>query len=258
MIRIAKTEDFPLVQSIAQHVPCFGASVLADWALAAHNPAVDFQCYLIPGNALLTLNGHSAVVCGMPEFEDELVSLLSFLSVSSLFTDTWIPGGWHADSLLRLQWQAKQSTCTFFDARIEELSSASEVLAVLESSALISPSSVRDSYYSDLCAKRNYGLAGMWGIREEGTLVSVLTADGITLHEARITAVETRPQSRGRGYASALIKQFCSRHHEQTITLLCKPELFQFYHPLGFSPLGKVFLAKKPTTNLLYETDVET
>ncbi len=66
-----------------------------------------------------------------------------------------------------------------------------------------------------------------------------IVATAGVLHQANgsrvIGAVATRPEHRGRGLASALVKNLCAH----TTYLLCQPALEPFYQRLGFTTSGE-------------------
>jgi GNAT superfamily N-acetyltransferase len=100
----------------------------------------------------------------------------------------------------------------------------------------MTPEGVRDGFWVDAHIRRNHGVADVWGMRESRKLASTAGAWAITPGAAYLACVETRPEARGKGYASALVRGLVARHAGKTCSLMCGAALIGFYAKLGFTP----------------------
>lgn len=106
------------------------------------------------------------------------------------------------------------------------------------------------SYGSGEAAKRSAkhlraGLAHgslLYGLFEDGALVSTAGTTAANSRSAMITSVATHPSCRGKGYASAVVAELCNRSFAQGKRFLClfyhNPDAGRIYRRIGFEEIG--------------------
>lgn len=243
MIRAACVADEPVLLQIVRRVPCLGVRIEMDWRLLQLNRRLPYQFYMVGQTAVLEQSGNAAVLCGTPENPPELELFLQRTGIGRLTSGQWTPEGWRCTSHILMQWggpqQEKPAPCMLPPPGLETAPGISEVLAVLESSdGRIVPQTARDGFAGDLAVRRNHGFALVCGVRKQGRLVSTAGIYAKTGEEAYIACVETVPEARGNGYATALVRYLCVQGAEKKTTLMCRPELESFYKKLNFYTLG--------------------
>lgn len=240
MIRRATIEDRARLETLFGNTPCMGPRLEADWRLFMQNAAMPYQFFLAGDGCVIEWNGRGFFMIGAPPDETEIELFLAFHKATRLMSDGWVPRHWQKEEFILMRKTPGFCACRktlepdWFDA----CPPAEDVIQVLESSdGQIMPSESRDGFYRDICARRNHGLAAIYGIWERGVLVSTAGVYALAKKEAYIACVETRPQARGKGYASILVHRLCEEYISKKKTLMCHKNLRDFYIPLGFKKI---------------------
>lgn len=102
------------------------------------------------------------------------------------------------------------------------------------------------SFLADVCARLNQGTASLAAIEEN----DVPKACAFALFEGRksvlLGAVATSPDSRGKGYASALVGMLAEKKSEKEVFIFCRNDgLLEFYNQIGFSAVGRWAIFEK-------------
>ncbi len=101
------------------------------------------------------------------------------------------------------------------------------------------------AFLSDVCARLNKNTASLAAIGEADP-----DACAFALFEGKksvlLGAVATRNESRGKGYASALVRYLAGREKEKRVFLFCRNDgLLEFYKKSGFEYVGKWAVVEK-------------
>lgn len=242
MIRLAGPQDETAVLHAARRWPVCGCQLEMHWHIGRRNPRAGYNIYLVGGGALLLCSGQTALLCGMPANNEELLLFLQQQRIAQLTAvDFALPGWQLAEShvVLRRKARAQPATAPFVPDGLVEMPSAGEVLAVLEATdGPLRPAALRDAFYVDYNIRRNHGCLAVYGIKQNGALVSTAGLYALTEQQGYLACVETRAEHRGRGLAGALLRLLCGRHGHRTLNLRCQQKLAGFYRPFGFVPSG--------------------
>lgn len=91
-----------------------------------------------------------------------------------------------------------------------------------------------DAWYADACLRRRHG-AVIGAVQDEtGRYLASAGLYAVDEHSAYLTGVVTSPHSRRQGHASAVVAALCAWAQEKQVFLLCLPQLYSLYQPLGF------------------------
>lgn len=249
MIQLAGPKDAAAVLAAARTTPVFGTMTEMYWHLWVENHKMPHQFYLVDGGAVLKLSGRHATLCGCPKDDEELVDFLGFMQVRRVEALNWRPPGWRQAGenpvLVRPPAPAPPGEAK---PGFEQYPPLCDVLALLENSGELALSRTGwEDFWVDANIRRNHGVAHIWGIREDGHLVSTAGAWAITETGAYIACVATLPQARGRGHATALLRLLVQRHARRTLSLMCAPQNTGFYTRLGFHALeDRAFVCENP------------
>ncbi|MDL2254529.1 GNAT family N-acetyltransferase [Ruminococcaceae bacterium OttesenSCG-928-I18] len=247
MIRLCGREDNREVLRRTSGQPMVGVLCRMHWEMLGENPRLPHRFYFVGDEALLKLSGGRATLCGTVQDADELGAFLRFAAVSQMTALDFFPPGWHLietnSLLLRPAGLPHDTTAVPLPGKIDTFPPAEEVLSVLESAdGPITPQVARDFLYADLNARRNHGKACVYGIRKAGRLAATAGLWALSGAEGYVACVETRPDSRRQGYATALLQQLCKDFKNRTLCLICRGELVEYYGRFGFGKTGRLGL----------------
>ena len=239
MIARLKAEEKTAFLGIFKQDPLFGgriATALDCWA--GRDSVCSF--YLIDETAALLVQGGGGLLCGSlkPQQAEELGVFLRFSGVRALTARSRCLNGRY-NRLLELCRPAKSTDDASLPGPDAVLQKEPSLWTVRQ--AGFSLGGDPDGWYADTCARRTRGLAAVWTVEHKG--IPAATAGLYSLRNAPfggyLTAVETLPQYRGRGYASALVLALAEQFGRQLpLRLLCEPALEPFYRRAGFVPAG--------------------
>lgn len=108
---------------------------------------------------------------------------------------------------------------------VEENLSLSEIYSILATSFDIE----FESWYLDMSHRIRHGISAVYKLFQ-----SVLVVQYNLNNEALLSQIATKPEYRGKGYASRLISSVCYLLKGSRIFLLCEDELMDFYIGNGF------------------------
>lgn len=244
MIQQATAQNTLLFETVPQNHPAVGPLLAVNWQLAAQNPRMPYQFYLVGNEALLQVSGASAVLCGIPQDSAELQSFFAFLGIRQLTSTGWVPAGWQAtcNTVMLRQPATSPPLCPVEAPAVDFFPPMEDIVALLETDPAFPPT-LRDNLYADACIRRNHGCAAFLGIWQQGKLVSTAGATALTATHALLANLYTYPAHRGKGYASLLITSLCHTYAGRQIALCCHPRLKSFYTPFGFLAAQSCFLA---------------
>ena len=106
-----------------------------------------------------------------------------------------------------------------------------------------------DGFYVDVSHRMRHGWMQLRAVRQGETLLAAAVTVALCDGAAVIGAVATRPEARGRGYASACVTQLAQAlTGQQRRVFLCPKNEYAagLYASLGFAPCGAVALAYRP------------
>ena len=228
-----------------QSAPATGPLCQMHWQLLQQNRHMPHRFFLTDSGAVLKLSGRRATLCGVPQTSEEGAEIQDFLVFSNadrLTAVDWYAPGWIlVDNAAVMRRSANAPLPPVppvpgFDPEVP----VNDVLDVLESSSgPMEPEGVREGFWVDFHIRRNHGYSRVYGVWEGDVLAATAGAYAVLDKTAYIACVETRPESRGKGYATALLAQLCADLPEHDISLLCRDELCGFYAPLGFAKTGQ-------------------
>ena len=181
--------------------------------------------YQIDDTAALLVQGGGALLCGAvaPEQAEELTAFLRFAGAGTLTARTpCLPGR---------------------QVQLAELCRPAPSLWALRQAGFFAQGDP-DGWYADACARSARGLAEIWIAEQQGAPVA--TAGVYSLRDTPfggyLTAVETLPDWRGRGYALALVDALARKCGEdRPLQLICAPRLLPLYRAAGFEQIGTVW-----------------
>ncbi len=241
MIRKATPADTAEVLRRAAPWPVTGVLCGMHWQMLLQNPRLPHVVYLTGHKGLLTVSGGRATLCGPVEDADELGVFLRFAGASQLTALQFVPKGWRLaeENRVMLRPAGLSSPPVPLPANFTAAPSIAEILEVLEESdGPISPPAAREYFICDLQARRNHGMAMVYGIRKNGKTLATAGLWALTQNAGYLACVETRPAHRRRGYASSLVARLCADYSSRSLSLLCKAPLAGFYTPFGFTDTG--------------------
>ena len=199
--------------------------------------------YQIDDTAALLVQGGGALLCGAvaPEQAAELTAFLRFAGAGTLTARTpCLPGRQvQLAELCRPAGWWGMSFAPPIDVTIRPAPS----LWALRQAGFFAQGDP-DGWYADACARSVRGLAEIWIAEQQGAPVA--TAGVYSLRDAPfggyLTAVETLPDWRGRGYALALVDALARKCGEdRPLRLICAPRLLPLYRAAGFEQIGTVW-----------------
>lgn len=93
-----------------------------------------------------------------------------------------------------------------------------------------------DEWYVDINHNVRHGISTVYSVGNASTATVMFTVDGISF----VSAVATRPEMRGRGIATKLLRYIGKKEKEarNDCLLICKEELLPFYTAAGFTLSG--------------------
>ncbi len=93
-----------------------------------------------------------------------------------------------------------------------------------------------DEWYVDINHNVRHGISTVYSVGNASTAAVMFTIDGISF----VSAVATRPEMRGKGIGTKLIRYIGKKEKEarNECLLICKEELLPFYKAAGFTPSG--------------------
>ena len=242
MIARLKAEDRPALFALLGQDPLLGGRIATAFDCWGGRDSV-CGFYRIDDTAALLVQGGGALLCGAlnPEQAKELSVFLRFAGVGVLTARTpSLPGRQtRLAALCRPAGSAAQPKPLPPGAVIQ----TEPALWPVRQAGFFAADNP-DGWYADACARRTRGLAAIWTVELRGTPVA--TAGLYSLRDAPfggyLTAVETLPRYRGRGYASALVCALAARFGETLpLRLICAPALLPFYRRAGFLPEDPVW-----------------
>lgn len=96
------------------------------------------------------------------------------------------------------------------------------------------------AFLSDVCSRLNKGTASMIAVEENGSLCACAFALFEGEKSVLLGAVATSPESRGRGFASAIVGEIAEKKSDKDVFLFCRNDgLEAFYCGIGFETIGK-------------------
>ena len=101
--------------------------------------------------------------------------------------------------------------------------------------------SKRDDFYSELCSKRSRGLARVWTLEREGSIICTVGAYALANGQAYMACGETVEALRGKGVGGRLIVEMANVLAAEgwMPVFLCSPDRVHFYTRLGFEKMGE-------------------
>lgn len=236
MIRLAERADYPAIDGFLEGMVGIGPRLRVALALVEQNPDIPNHFYIgdagadgRPGMLLARCQTVSALL-GTPGDEAETLAFIRHTGATRLLTNGWCPPGWQA-SEHRVMLRADDGIppAPVPKGYIFVRPSVSRAMELLN---FESPDQ-RESYYAGQCARLNRGYAAIVGLEAGGRLASCAFIQGLPGGEAYLYAVQTQPEHRGKGCATALVDHLCRRQMGR-VSLLCKPGQAGWYQKLGF------------------------
>ena len=170
--------------------------------------------YAVNSSAVLMTLGDGALLCGDAPDVEELESFLRFANLRTLQANKTMLYHWNpVPRLLMRHTGAAEILCS---APVE----MQPDLWALAHSGLFENLSP-DAWYADTCLRVNHGEAAVFAIIKEGAPVASAGLYAIGEKSAYLTAVATKKEQRGNGYASTLVSTLCAMQQNRTIYLLC-------------------------------------
>ena len=236
-MRMALPSDGDSILQLAAGCPIVGVLVGMHWRLQKENPRLPHLFYMLNG-AVLKLTGRRVALCGKPKDVEELAAFLTLQEVEELVSvDVQLPGWQIAEENVVMVRAPRPVVPKELPAGFDKEPGAKEVLAVLESDAASTwAESAREGFLVDFMVRRNHGAAAVYGVWENAVLASTAGLYAIEPNEAYLACVETLPEHRRKGYASALVWQLCAGFGTRAMTLLCEEKQVDFYRRFGFVP----------------------
>lgn len=166
---------------------------------------------------------------------EELASFLAFLDKHQYLTDGTVPAGWHEGQTVRL-YTLPPENCLPLPPRPADAVWNENPSAFGVARLMFAESERQDDFYSELCTKRNHGMAQVYTLEADGKILSTAGAYALYDGQAYLACVKTRPDCRGRGLAGWLVIDTANRLARQgwQVVLLARPDRFSFYEKLGF------------------------
>ena len=197
----------------------------------------------------LAVRGASALLTGSADGE-EAALLLKVLGARRLKTARPDPlPGWRQDAAFHVFHAPAGGTKARPLPEGFVLNEAPSLLGVTEflwgGESMTAPHDRRstDTFYSEICAMRNRGLAEIWTLEQNGVTAATAGAYAVTENAALLSAVETAPAFRGRGCAGARVCALARRFGGQgkAVCLVARPGVEGFYETLGFEQRGLTY-----------------
>lgn len=226
-----------------QDVPAIGAVMQVNSELFLEKQML-MQFFLCDQGALM-VKGSNATLTGKADAE-ELASMLEFLNISHLTSQSTVPQGWYEDtptSVMEFLPQFAPNQLPTYPICREP--SAADILWLMEFQGIVGDAA--DNFYSELCTKRNHQKAVVWTAQIEGMSVCTAGAYAITPSEAYIAGVVTHPTFRRQKLASSLCFALATHLHDsgKRVYLRCAPAIEPLYQPIGFSVIDTLINTKR-------------
>lgn len=203
----------------------------------------------------LAVRGTTAYLLGQPDTE-ELALFLRLQGVNALQCEVPLPS-----------WPLAKQAIYFYLPAFEQLPalppvegfclnrqpSIMQVVTFLNRGGQISRQGegALDGFYGQACAKCNRGLAKIWAVEQQGTVVATAGAYSIHGGWAYLAAVETEGSHRrkglGRWLTVSLANHLTGQGHN--VTLLCEEKNIGFYTAMGFVKKGAVLRYTVPAAH---------
>lgn len=229
-MRRAQPQDEALLRQIWRQDRYIGERMETAWLTYGADNAVCAFFIADEAAAVMTL-GNGALSCGVMQ-EEELASFLRFCGVRRYMGAHTPLSAWRPQPLLMMHASAVPPLETV-QADLQP------DLWQLAHSGLLQPIEP-EAWYADICPRVNRALARVAAASAPEGFVSTAGLYSIGSTTAYLSGVYTRPEYRGRGYASTLISALAAQVQDKEITLICKPELRSYYEMLNFTLLRPV------------------
>lgn len=196
-------------------------------------------CFFAAPTLAVDANGGGVIAAGHANPE-ELASFLGFLGRHRLLTDGPCPAGWRLSEPYYLYTLAAGAALPLGAApaglTLNQKADAGGVADLLFGGR----PARRDSFYAELCIKRNHGMARVWALEQGGAVVCTVGAYAIWGGEAYMACGETAAARRGQGIGGWLIAKMANTLAAEglRVTFLCRGERTHFYDALGFTRAG--------------------
>ncbi|MEG0769527.1 MAG: hypothetical protein RSG59_06345 [Ruthenibacterium sp.] len=184
-------------------------------------------------DGLLYVQGRSALYAGPIQDAQELEAFLQLLQIKTFQSNSMLLPDW-ADMPRYLMHLPAGTLPDVTAAAVDEHPSLwnlahSGVLADIDP----------DAWYADACARVNHGVADIRAVAmpdAAGALQYAATAGAyaIDTQSVFLTAVATKPEYRGRGFACTILSSLARSYADKDAYLLCAPQRRSFYEQLGF------------------------
>ena len=198
-------------------------------------------CFFAAPTLAVDANGGGVIAAGHANPE-ELASFLGFLGKHRLLTDGPCPAGWRLNEPYYLYVLEPFAALPLGPApaglALNEAADAGRVADLL----FAERPERRDSFYAELCTKRNHGMARVWALERDGEIVCTVGAYAIHGGEAYMACGETVEALRGQGIGGWLITKLADTLAAEglRVTFLCRGERVRFYERLGFARAGSL------------------
>lgn len=249
MIARADAGDREAFFELLRRDPLFGGRIATAFdCWGGHPGACGF--YRVGRSAALLVQGGGALLCGAPEDDgaEELVAFLHFAGAGRLCSRRTCPPGWLRRELIEMELRpaAAPAEGPLRGPPCRRRAAGAASLAV--AAAAERPAARRRP--GRLVCRRLRPTGAGAGADLDGGAGRDAVGHPPGLYSLRpegayLTAVETLPAARGRGFATALVAGLC-RAAARPVRLLCEAPLRGFYERLGFAACGTALEAVCP------------
>ncbi len=184
-------------------------------------------------DGIICIDGANAFYAGELQDADEMESFLGALKIRCFKSNNMLLPGWEAVPLYIMKREKSCDVGVYVAPVMDKPDfwelSKSDVLSDIDSEAWYGKATrLTNAKQADIRAIA-LSIAG------KAQYVSTAGIYALDDNNAYITAVETKEEHRGCGYASTLISVLTKAHKQKDFYLLCKPNKHKFYERLGFA-----------------------
>ncbi len=184
-------------------------------------------------DGLLCVHGASALYTGAMQDLQEFESFLNALKIISFKSNNMLLPNWLAKPHYLMK---RDKTCKI-GVHVAPVMDKPDLWQLSQSGTLSNISA--EAWYSSASRLVKANLADIravaLNVNNSAQYVSTVGIYSMNDYLAYISAVETKEEHRGCGYASTLISVLANAHADKDIYLTCTPEIHGFYERLGFN-----------------------